>query len=111
MKYRKLRIAWSVAWGVAAVLLCVLWVRSYYYEDWLVGGLTRSQSFNVVSTNSQLGLTIFTGGNFPNIKHFSNPVGPRSHSFAAQESCSLWGFKFKTADELGRFVVVAPLWC
>ena len=26
---RKLRIAWSVAWGVVAVLLCVLWVRSY----------------------------------------------------------------------------------
>ena len=24
MKYRKLRIAWSVAWGVVAVLLAVL---------------------------------------------------------------------------------------
>jgi hypothetical protein len=32
MKHRKLRIAWSVAWGVVVVLLCVLWVRSY----WLV---------------------------------------------------------------------------
>src|SRR5262249_18323985 len=30
MTYRKLRIAWSVAWGVVAVLLCVLWVRSYW---------------------------------------------------------------------------------
>jgi hypothetical protein len=29
MKYRKLRIAWTVAWGLAAVLLIVLWVRSY----------------------------------------------------------------------------------
>jgi hypothetical protein len=29
MKYRKLRIAWSVAWCVVAVLLCVLCVRSY----------------------------------------------------------------------------------
>ena len=26
MNYRKLRIAWSVAWGVIAMLLCVLWV-------------------------------------------------------------------------------------
>ena len=33
MKYRKLRIAWSVAWGVVAVLLCVLWVRSYWWDD------------------------------------------------------------------------------
>ena len=29
MKFRKLRIAWSVAWGLIALLLCVLWVRSY----------------------------------------------------------------------------------
>ena len=29
MKRRKLRIAWSVGWGLVAVLLCVLWVRSY----------------------------------------------------------------------------------
>jgi hypothetical protein len=31
MRFRKLRIAWSVAWGLAAVLLIVLWVRSYQY--------------------------------------------------------------------------------
>jgi hypothetical protein len=30
MRFRKLRIAWSVGWGVVAVLLCVLWVRSYW---------------------------------------------------------------------------------
>ena len=33
MKYRKLRIAWSVAWGAVAVLLGVLWVRSYWCRD------------------------------------------------------------------------------
>jgi hypothetical protein len=33
MRYRKLRIAWSVVWGVAAVLLCVIWVRSYWRWD------------------------------------------------------------------------------
>lgn len=29
MKYRKLRIAWSVVWGTMAVLLIALWIRSY----------------------------------------------------------------------------------
>src|SRR5688572_3500355 len=29
MKHRKLRIAWSVGWGVLCVLLVVLWARSY----------------------------------------------------------------------------------
>jgi hypothetical protein len=33
MKYRKLRIAWSVTWGIACLLLVILWVRSFaYYE-------------------------------------------------------------------------------
>src|SRR5689334_14765186 len=41
-RFRKLRIAWSVTWGVAAVLVCVLWVRSYWrvyslYENHYVG--------------------------------------------------------------------------
>jgi hypothetical protein len=35
MKHRKLRIAWSVAWGFAAGLLVVLWVRSYWRADGL----------------------------------------------------------------------------
>jgi hypothetical protein len=30
MSNRKLRIAWPVAWGIACVLLIVLWVRSYW---------------------------------------------------------------------------------
>src|SRR5262245_30694970 len=35
MRFRKLRIAWSVLWGVAAVLLIVLWVRSYWRTEFL----------------------------------------------------------------------------
>lgn len=34
MNHRRLRIAWSVFWGVLAVLLVMLWVRSYYQSDW-----------------------------------------------------------------------------
>src|SRR5690242_16792314 len=33
MRYRKLRIAWSVAWAILAVLLIALWVRSYSWTD------------------------------------------------------------------------------
>src|SRR4051812_46463488 len=33
MRYRKLRIAWSVVWGIACVLLIALWVRSFSYWD------------------------------------------------------------------------------
>jgi hypothetical protein len=30
MRFRKLRIAWSVWWGIACVLLVVFWVRGYW---------------------------------------------------------------------------------
>ena len=33
MRFRKLRIAWSVVCGLAAVLLIVLWVRSFIWLD------------------------------------------------------------------------------
>lgn len=33
MKLRKLRIAWSAIWALAAVLLIALWVRSYWWLD------------------------------------------------------------------------------
>jgi hypothetical protein len=33
MKYRKLRIAWSVAWGIAPFVLIGLTIRSYWIED------------------------------------------------------------------------------
>ena len=33
MRYRKLRIAWSVGCGIACVLLIALWIRSYWSLD------------------------------------------------------------------------------
>ena len=32
-RFRKLRIAWSIGWGVVVVLLIVLWVRSHWVGD------------------------------------------------------------------------------
>jgi hypothetical protein len=35
MKHRKLRIAWSVTWSVVAVLLIMLWLRSFRNVDFI----------------------------------------------------------------------------
>jgi hypothetical protein len=35
MKYRKLRIAWSVGCGVLCLLMIALWVRSYWHAEML----------------------------------------------------------------------------
>jgi hypothetical protein len=47
MKYRKLRIAWSVVWGVVAVLLIVLCVRSYRVADVVQFDSSRGWGFIV----------------------------------------------------------------
>src|SRR5712671_2831573 len=49
MRFRKLRIAWSVACGIACVLLIVLWVRSYWWFDSAVGPISGTR-FLVVSS-------------------------------------------------------------
>jgi hypothetical protein len=36
MRFRKLRIAWSVGWGAVAFLLVAYWLRSYWYSDTVI---------------------------------------------------------------------------
>jgi hypothetical protein len=73
MKHRKLRIAWSVAWGIAAVLLCLLWARSYGHllevRHWHGYGETRFYSLdgrilfdNVIVRTLNIGFTWHSGG-------------------------------------------------
>jgi hypothetical protein len=42
--FRTLRIAWSVAWGILAVLLIALWVRSCFRADRLHGPFGRKNA-------------------------------------------------------------------
>jgi hypothetical protein len=54
LKYRNLRIAWSVGCGIACVLLIVLWVRSYWWVDTIIGPPYGSYRFGLASSNGWL---------------------------------------------------------
>src|SRR3954454_1795746 len=58
MRFRKLRIAWSVGCAVACVLLIMLWVRSYWWCDDIIGPIDSSRSFCVWSDNGKVGLSL-----------------------------------------------------
>jgi hypothetical protein len=62
MKYRKLRIAWSVACGIAVVLSVAMWVRTRYSIDGISGPLSRSTHFGVMSRHGGVGIAFFHGG-------------------------------------------------
>jgi hypothetical protein len=54
MRFRKLRIAWSVGCCIACALLIVLWVRSYYSRDMTRGCICRSHlHMSVTSLNGE----------------------------------------------------------
>jgi hypothetical protein len=57
MRFRKLRIAFSVTCGIACVLLMVLWVRSYWWCDDLIGPLGTTQSFCFWSDHGHIGIS------------------------------------------------------
>ena len=88
MKHRKLRIAWSVAWGVLAVLLCVLWVRSYGRIDTVSGNFRQQQFVHFKSHNGIF--TAFTIHSIPGaswkgkVKHAHVLEGQKWAFFAAR---------------------------
>jgi hypothetical protein len=58
MRFRKLRIAWSVVWGLLAVLLIVLWVRSYWWSDTAFGPLSKSRAVLLSSRHGRLSVIV-----------------------------------------------------
>jgi hypothetical protein len=55
MRFRKLRIAWSVLSGVACLLLMVLWVRSYWHNAFFYDSVTSNGFTSVQSSRGQIG--------------------------------------------------------
>jgi hypothetical protein len=64
MRYRKLRIAWSVVCGIACLLLIVLWVRSYWWYD-MVQIKTSWRLLQIHSSCGHAGLCQFNFGRNP----------------------------------------------
>jgi hypothetical protein len=57
MRFRKERIAWSVVWGILALLLIALWVRSYWWIDIATGAVSTTKRVGISSGSGWLTLT------------------------------------------------------
>jgi hypothetical protein len=98
MKHRKLRIAWSVAWGLLAVLLVVLWVRSYWWYDCARWRITQAK---LIEVTSQLGKLLISDGESPppiergywGQSHKVDPSAPQSRDHRGTLLYSGLGFK------------------
>src|SRR5262245_22170631 len=70
MRFRKLRIVWSVAWGIVAVLLIGWWMRSYRHADIVRPNFVDCEA---ISVRGKLKITRIVG---------PFPASPRFDSYA-----------------------------
>ena len=69
MRFRKLRIAWSIAWGIACLLLIALWVRSYWHWDEVGGPFPVVKGLMLNSRRGQLHTYLY----------YPSPISPIPH--------------------------------
>jgi len=108
MRFRKLRIAWSVAWGSVAVLLCVLWVRSYEKAD-AIYRISKTE----IQTQliSYLGVISFRRTNL-HVTELSIPVKPHGWKYEVRQPVSEFGFsRFALVWNAKELKFRAPCWC
>ena len=101
MRFRKLRIAWSVVCGVACVLLIALWVRSYWRQELFGVGVTKSSYVSV--TWYQGNLTIAASRvSLPTV------FESRTSNFY-QMNNQTWTYRFRSVPYFEAFAIV-PHW-
>jgi hypothetical protein len=101
MRYRKLRISWSVACVIACVLLIVLWVRSYWWADFC----EKSFSTYWFKMESFCGQSVFKYGHIEN-----EPWRLRSYPTDEMVSQDFLRERGIPKFELGRGVLLVPYW-
>jgi hypothetical protein len=106
MRFRKLRIAWSMFWGLACVLLMVLWVRSYYRYD--SGTWHNGWGALIDSEGGRLAIATFRSGDL------SRPMGTGFYLESDPRESVWWGnstfcFGVETGDFDLPFYFV-PYW-
>jgi hypothetical protein len=115
MRFRKLRIAWSVGWGLLALLLMVLWVRSYFHADTL-DRATQSDVISIRLVRGQLRYMRFSHPNPATVLDLQQALG-LGQGFSSN-SANEWpketvngflGFGWKQVTKY-QLVAIAPLW-
>ncbi|HEX3600401.1 MAG TPA: hypothetical protein VHU84_09685 [Lacipirellulaceae bacterium] len=108
MKHRKLRIVWSVVWGIAAVLLVVLWVRSYSRVEHTLWNSARA-SFCISTYPGEVTIEATNGGVLMPLG-WSHVVFPISGNYspADDEPRTIFGFAWQTDDD--SIIAYIPFW-
>lgn len=107
MKYLKLRIGWSVMWGLTAVSVIVLWARSYQHYDFASHNFFGSQGVIIESIRGVAFIKYAPGA--PIVNGYGSSAPDPSRKPAGTFPTGTWGgFAFSTRS--GGRVSAAPFW-
>jgi hypothetical protein len=108
MKFRKLRIAWSVLCAIACVLLIVLWVRSCWWWDVGQGPLLEGVQFSAASQRGRLIVSIGAFEIVPITSWGGHSVQSNYEQVAILSRIAPTGFAFFHSG--GYWVIHIPHW-
>jgi hypothetical protein len=120
MNCRQLRIAWSVGWGAFALMLTVLWLRSYVYRDSEIIDLAFSNFLQVRSESGRISCAL---GELPRSladwspdrvmlgRHFTHPEQSFAIAIVPEDRPSLISsFIFEWKQYRDGSEIVIPYW-
>lgn len=108
MKHRKLRIAWSVAWGIVAVLLVAFWVRSFWIVDLVGRGIFLQSETVTLSAISEQGTLCFHRGRHALDEKLRGLTDQWEHHTSTPKSGTIVRFLWRHTDK--DFWVGFPMW-
>ena len=105
---RRVRIAVSVFFAVLTVLLCVLWVRSYWTRDHFRWHVTTGRALSVSSRGGIVGVVTWT----EDLDGVTSLVdsGPVAGSPPRRQMSNPLRFELLRSQEFGSLGVVVPYW-
>lgn len=104
MKCCKWRIAWSVACGLAVVMLCVLWVRSYWVWDlWDTGVRPPNGGFSSIlgSFGGYIATDPARLSAVSELRHVHTRVQPNQRNYS-------WWIRYRRSEKLTELSI--PYW-
>jgi hypothetical protein len=114
MKYRKLRIAWSVVWGIVALLLCAGWAFAFLHSEFVANRLNTTKVLTTIAFNrGSLAYSRFDAANQVGVTREGTHVGSSTPPFGwklglCKLKSSTQSFLWQSSNPY--LIVQAPYW-